>query len=166
MSAKGFYICEDGHFCDLIRPVSASAAQTSTRFNMALWAHASIVLRFGASGGPTGAVTVNVFKALTGGSGVSIPFKYFLQNSASAPFDVFNDWVQATSAGFTPGSDVAGQDLVIEIDVDEINADSNGSYVELDVAIGSLGTTAQLLDAFAILSGGRFAGDLSASVQV
>jgi hypothetical protein len=165
MSAKGFYLVEDGHFCDLIRPVSASAAQASTRFNLAMWQHASIVLRLGASGGPTGAVTLNVYKALTGGSGVAIPFKYFLQNSASAPFDVFNDWVQATSAGFTPASDVAGQDLVIEIDTDEILVAANGTYLELDVAVGSLGTTPQLLDAFAILSGGRFAGDQSVSVQ-
>ena len=40
MSSKGFWICQDGHFCDLLRPVSAGAAQTSTRFNLANYAHA------------------------------------------------------------------------------------------------------------------------------
>ena len=42
---------------------------------------------------------------------------------------------------------------------------ANGTYVELDIAVGSLGTTPQLLDAFGILSAGRYAYDQSASVQ-
>jgi len=159
MSAKGFYLVQDGHFVDLIKPVSAGAAQTSTRFSLTQWAHASIVLRFGASGGPTGAVTLKVYPAFTGGSGVAIPFRYFLQNAGSAPFDVFSGVNQATSAGYTPSSDVADADLVIELDTDEILAAANGTYVELDIAVGSLGTTAQLLDAFGFLSGGRFQGD-------
>ena len=165
MSAKGFWIVQDGHFVDLIKPVSAGAAQASTRFNMALYAHASILLRFGAAGGPAGAVTLKVFNAFTGGSGVAIPFRYFLQNSGSAPFDVFGSIQQATAAGYTPSSDVADADLVIELDADDILVAANGTYVELDIAVGSLGTTAQLLDAFGILSGGRFQYDQSVSVQ-
>lgn len=165
MSAKGFWLVQGGHFCHIIPPVSAGAAQTGVRFSMAQWAHASIVVRFGASGGPAGAITLKVFPTFTGSSGVAIPFRYFLQNAASAPFDVFNDWVQATAAGFTPSSDVANETVVIEIDADDILVAANGTYVELDIAAGSLGTTAQLLDSFAILSGGRFAGDLEATVQ-
>ena len=165
MSAKGFWLCEDGHFCHILPPVSAAAAQTGVRFNLAQWAHASVVVRFGAAGGPAGAITLKVYPGFSGGSGVAIPFKYFLQNAASAPFDVFNEWVQATAAGFTPSSDVANETIVIEIDTDDILVAANGTYVELDIAAGSLGTTAQLLDAFGILSGGRFAGDLEATVQ-
>jgi len=165
MSAKGFVIVQDGHFVDLIKPVSANAAQTSTRFNMAMWNHASIVLRFGSSGGPCGAVTVKVYESFTGGSGVAIPFSYYLQNSSTAPLDVFQSVAQATSSGYTPTADAAGQDLIIELDSDQINADANGTYVELDIAAGSLGTTAQLLDAFGVLSGGRFTADQSVTVQ-
>jgi hypothetical protein len=165
MSAKGFWLCQDGHFVHILPPVSAGAAQTGVRFNLAQWAHASIVVRFGAAGGPAGAITLNVYPAFTGGSGVAIPFKYFLQNSASAPFDVFNEWAQATSAGYTPTSDAADETIVIEIDTDDILVAANGTYVELDVAVGSLGTTPQLLDAFGILSAGRSAGDLEATVQ-
>jgi hypothetical protein len=164
MSAKGFWLVQDGHFVDLIKPVSAGAAQASTRFNMAMFAHASIVLRFGAAGGPTGAITLNVYPTFTGGSGVAIPFRYMLQNSASAPFDVFGSVTQATAAGYTPASDAADADLVIELDVDDLLVAANGTYVELDVGVGSLGSTPQLLDAFGILSAGRY-DDQSASVQ-
>jgi hypothetical protein len=165
MSAKGFYLVQDGHFVDLIKPVSAGAAQTSTRFNMAMWNHASLIVRFGAAGGPTGAIVLKVYSAFTGGSGVAIPYRYFLQNAGSAPFDVFGSIQQATSAGYTPSSDAADADLVIELDADELSAAANGTYVELDIAAGSLGTTAQLLDAFGVLSGGRFACDQSVTVQ-
>jgi hypothetical protein len=166
MTARGFWLVQDGHFVDLLKPLSANAAQTSTRFNLAQWGHASLIVRFGAAGGPTGAVTVKVYPALTGGSGVAIPYRYFIQNSASAPFDVFGAINQATSAGYTPSSDVADADLVIELDTTEILVAANGTYVELDIAAGSLGTTAQLLDSFGILSGGRNSYDQSVSVQV
>jgi hypothetical protein len=165
MGAKGILITQDGHFIDLIKPVSANAAQTSTRFNMAMWAHASIFLRFGVSGGPTGAVTLKVYPSFTGGSGVAVPFKYFLQNSSTPPLDIFGSVQQATAAGYTPSSDVAGADLIVEIDADDILVAANGSYVELDIAAGSLGTTPQLLDSFGVLSGGRFTADQSATVQ-
>jgi hypothetical protein len=166
MSAKGIYLCQDTHFCDLLKPVSANAAQVGTRFNLAQWAHASIVLRLGASGGPIGAVTLKAYSVFSGGSGIAIPFKYFLQNSGSAPFDIFGSVQQATAAGYTPTSDAADADILIEIDTSEIlAAGQNSTYVELNIAAGSLGTTAQQLDAFAILSGGRSAGDSSASVQ-
>jgi hypothetical protein len=165
MSAKGFWATQDGHVVNILPPVSAGAAQTGTRFNMALWAHASVLLRFGAAGGPAGAITLNVYPAETGGSGVAIPFKYALQNAASAPFDVFSEWVQATSSGYTP-TEVADEIICIELDADDLLVANNGTYVELDIAVGSLGTAAQLLDGLAILSGGRNASDMSPSVQV
>jgi hypothetical protein len=164
MSAKGFWLVQDGHLVHIIPPVSAAAAQSGVRFNMTKWAHASIVVRMGAAGGPAGAITLSVFPTFSGGSGVAIPFKYFVQNAASAPFDVFGEWVQATASGYTP-SDVANETIVIEIDVDDILVAANGSYVELDIAAGSLGTTPQLLDALGILSGGRYTADLSVTAQ-
>lgn len=166
MSAKGFWVTQDGHVANLIPPVSASAAQTGVRFSMANYAHASILIRMGASGGPTGAITLKVYAAESGGSGVAIPYKYAIQNAGSAPFDVFSEWIQATASGFTPGADAADEIIAIEIDSDDLLVAANGAYVELDIAVGSLGTTAQLIDALAILSGGRYTADLSATVQV
>lgn len=166
MSAKGFWATQDGHVVNILPPVSAGAAQTGTRFSMANWAHASLLLRFGAAGGPAGAITLKVYPAETGGSGVAIPFRYALQNASSAPFDVFGEWAQATTAGFTPSSDVADEIMGIEIDSDDLLVAANGTYVELDIAVGSLGTTAQVLDAVGVLSGGRYTADLSATAQV
>jgi len=173
MSAKGFWVGQDGHLCPLIAPVSASTAKTSQRFNMAEWAHASIILLLGASGGPIGAITLSVFKAASGGSGVAIPYRLIKYEQTSSPFDVqsnnsannntaiFNE----TTSGYTPGTDQGDAMYIIELDAADVLQAANGTYVELDIAVGSLGTTAQLLAALAVLSGGRITGDQTASAQ-
>jgi hypothetical protein len=174
MSAKGFWLSQDGHVCPLVPPKSSSAAVAGVRFNMAMWSHASILLALGAAGGPIGAITVSVFTALTGGSGVAIPYRLFKQESGSAPFDVFSNNTVTNSgnfpqlaSGYTPGSDVVDAFYVIELDAADLLAAGNGGgYVELDVAVGSMGTTAQLLAAYAVLSAGSYTGDQSASAQV
>lgn len=170
---KGIFVAQDCHVCPVIAPVSAGAAQAGKRFNMASWAHASILLGFGASGGPIGAITVNAYAAESGGSGVAIAYRLFKQEAASGPYDVLSlnsttndgNFPQA-STGYTPSADNANAFYLIEVDAADLLAAANGTYVELDIAVGSLGTTAQLLAAYAILSGGRLTGDISASAQV
>ncbi|MGC1784457.1 MAG: hypothetical protein WA708_18175 [Acidobacteriaceae bacterium] len=166
MSAKGFWITQDGHVANVIPPKSAGAAVAGTRFNLAEWAHASILLHFGVSGGPIGAITLNVYEAQTGGSGVAIGYRLFKQEATSTPFDVFGGLTLETSAGYTPGTDEANAMYVLEVDAADVLAAANGTYLELDIAVGSLGTTAQLLAAVAILSAGRNTSDQSPSVQV
>jgi hypothetical protein len=170
---KGVFVAQDCHVCPVIPPVSAGAAQTGKRFNLASWAHASVLLGLGAAGGPIGAITVNVYAAESGGTGVAIPYRLFKQEAASAPFDVLSNNTATndgnfpqTATGYTPASDAANAFYLIEIDAADVLAAANGTYIELDVAVGSLGTTAQLLAAYAILSGGRQTGDQSASAQV
>jgi hypothetical protein len=166
MSAKGFWVAQDGHVAYLISPQSAGAAVAARRFNMELWAHASIILQFGASGGPIGAITLNVYAAESGGSGVAIPYRIFKQEAASAPYDVFGAYALETAAGYTPATDEANAMYVIELDAADVLQAANGTYVELDIAAGSLGSSAQLLSALAILSAGRNTSDQSPSVQV
>lgn len=172
MSAKGFWVAQDGHPCIVIPPKSAGAAVAGTRFTLAEWNHASIILFFGAAGGPIGAITLNVYEAESGGSGAPIPYRLFKAENASAPFDVFalnsatnSGLFNELAAGYTPGADEANAMYVLEVEAADVLAAANGTYLELDVAVGSLGTTAQLLAALAILSGGRITGDITASAQ-
>ena len=183
MGAKGFWVAQDGHPCIVIPPQSAAAAVAGTRFNMALYAHASILLFFGAAGGPVGAITLSVFEAETGGTGVAIPYRLFKAENAEAPFDVFalntavnqgefsnasanNGIFPQTAAGYTPTQDEDQAMYCIEIDAADLLAAANGTYVELDIAVGSLAAAAQELAAIAILSAGRNTSDVSPSVQV
>ena len=85
-----------------------------------------------------------------------------LNNSANNNTSIFN--VAAT--GYTPGSGIADSMYILEVEAADLLAAANGTYLELDIAVGSLGTTAQLLAALAVLSGGRITGDQTASAQV
>lgn len=172
MSAKSFWVSQDGHLCQLIPPASKSAAVAAVRFNMAQWNHASILLTLGASGGPIGAITLNVYSALTGGSGVAIPYRLVKFENASAPYDVPTNNSATNSSifnvaatGYTPGTDEADAMYILEVEAADLLAAANGTYVELDIAVGSMGTTAQLMSATAVLSGGRITGDQTATAQ-
>lgn len=174
MSAKGFWVAQDGHLALVIPPASYGAAVVSKRFNLALYNHASVILQFGAAGGPTGAITVKVYQAVTGGSGVAIAYRLVKFEQSSTPFDVatinsannntsiFNE----TASGYTPSADAADAMYIIETDSADLLAANNGTYVEIDIAVGSLGTTAQLISGVAVLSAGRNTSDASPSVQV
>jgi hypothetical protein len=164
--SKGFWVAQEGHYVPVILPVSAGAAQAGKRFNMANFAHASVILMLGAAGGPIGAITLNVYAAETGGAGVAIPYRIFKQEAAGTPYDVLSAYSTMTAAGYTPASDLANAAYVIEFDAQEILAANNGTYVEVDIAVGSMGTTPQLLAALAILSGGRNMSDQQASAQI
>lgn len=173
MSAKGFWVAQDGHLALVIPPASYAAAVTSKRFNLALFNHASIILQFGAAGGPTGAITVKAFAAVTGGSGVALAYRLVKFEQSSAPFDVAtnnpltnNSIFNETAAGYTPSADAADAMYIIEIDSADLLVAANGTYVEVEIAVGSLGTTAQLISGVAVLSGGRNTSDQSPSVQV
>jgi hypothetical protein len=165
MSAKGFWVAQEGHVANLIPPKSENTAIAATRFSLAQYDHASIILQLGAAGGPIGAITLNVYLAQTGGSGVAIPYRLFKQEASSAPFDVLSGIVNEAATGYTPGSDVANAMYVIELDAADLLVANNGTYVELDIAVGSMGTTAQLVGALAILSGGRNTSDQSPTAQ-
>jgi hypothetical protein len=164
--SKGFWVAQEGHYLPVIPPVSAGAAQTSKRFNLANFAHASVILMLGAAAGPIGAITVNVYQAETGGAGGAMPYRIFKQEAGAAPFDVLSAYSTQTASGYTPAADAANAAYVIEFDAQELLAANNGTYVEVDIAVGSMGTAAQLLAALAILSGGRNMSDQQASAQI
>ena len=177
MSAKGFWVSQDGHLCQLIPPQSVGNAAATARFSLADYAHASILLQLGAAGGPCGAVTLNVFKAASGGAGVAIPFRLVKYEQASGPYDVQtnnpltnNAIFYEPSTGFTPGEvsseDIAEAMYILEVEGADLLAAGNGTYVEVDIAAGSLYGSPLLLSAVAILSGGRITGDQTASAQV
>jgi len=177
MSAKGFWVSQDGHLGLGLAPVSAGAAQKTARFNLELHDHVSGILQFGAAGGPVGLITVLVYPAVTGGTGVAIPFRVVKFEQASTPFDVAtnnsasnNSIFYEPATGFqvteTSSEDIASAMYIFEIEASDVLVAANGTYVEIDIAVGSLGTTPQLMSALWIGSGGRFTGDQSASAQV
>jgi hypothetical protein len=83
-------------------------------------------------------------------------------NDTATNNSIFN----APVSGYAPASDLANAAYILEIESTDVLAAANGTYIEVDIAAGSMGTTAQLIAGSAILSGGRVTGDETASAQI
>ena len=151
-SSKGFTIVEQGHVVNILPPASAVSALTSDSFLMENWGHASIIIQNG-----VGSVcTITVFdSASSGASGASMIFNYTTEQTAAG------DTLAVLAAATTAGTAMPGDDntmMVIEIDADELRDGFPWILIRADA------TTANYISAVAILSGGRYQKDITATV--
>ena len=151
-SSKGFTIAEQGHVVQLIGPASAVTALTSDSFCMKNWGHATIIVQSGIGS----ASTITVFDAESAAaSGASMAFNFAVEATASG--DVLDAALAAATTAGTAVAAAADNFLVIEIDADELR----DGYPW--VLIRSTATTAAYISAIAILSGGRYQKDITAT---
>ncbi len=153
--SKGFVVAEQGHVVQLFAPAVVSAAATSDTILMENWGHATILMNFGAGSATT--VTVGECTGFGGTARAALTFRY--AKEATAAGDVF-DAALAWASAITIGS--AGVSFaIIEIDGDEL---SDGSpYLQVNIADPG---TSKYAGGFAILSGGRYQKDITATVIV
>ncbi len=151
-SSNGITIEEQGHVVNILPPASAVTALTSDSFLMENWGHASIIIQTGAGS----VCTITVFDAASAtGSGASMIFNY-AQETADA-----GDTLAVLAAATTVGVAMPTADnvyMVIEIDADELRDGYPWILIRADA------TTANYISAVAILSGGRYQKDITATV--
>jgi hypothetical protein len=160
MSAKGFYVAQEGHTVNILPPVDITGGKTAQPFSLAGYAHASILLLIGVSAAAPGAVTLNACTSAAGANPIAIPFDVFKQETAGAANDVLGGRTPVTAAGFVPAA-TDGIFYVIEIDAAQLP--QGNPYLQL-----ALADTANscIASAVAILSGGRNTSDQSLTVTV
>lgn len=153
---QGITLAQQGHIVNAIPPQDAAGTATGDRFSMANWRHASIIVSVGASAAaPT--ILVKECTAASGGTATAIAFDYFAETTAAG--DTLGTLQSATTAGIA-GSANDNIFYVIELDAREL---SDGSpWVEVSVVVDS----ADAVDvcAIAVLTGGRFLNDQTATV--
>ena len=150
-SSKGFTIAEQGHLVNILPPASAVTALTSDSFLMEGWGHASIIVQSGVGS----ACTITVFdSASAAASGASMVFNYAQETSAAG------DTLAALAAATTAGVAMPTADntmMVIEINADELRDGYPWILIRADA------TTANYISAVAVLSGGRYQKDITAT---
>ena len=157
MSAKNFWVAQDGHVVPLISPSNITGGASGTIFNLAGYNHASIIIQQGALAAANTAILLYACTDEAGDGAVAIPFNLFTQETAGLANDVLSTRVAVTAAGYAPTAN-AGTFYVIELDAAALPQGS--TYVKLSVTNGA---NANFVSAVAILSGGRFTGDQSPS---
>ena len=158
---KGFVAAENGHVILLLQPqgTTVTVALTSDTFSMENWAHATILVAGGAGTGPT-AVTVGECTGFGGTGRTAVTFRYAAE--ATAGGDVL-DAALAWASAFTLSAGSTGVYAVIEIDADEL---SDGyQFIQVNFSAGTTAIPKDLC-AFGVLSGGRYAEDITASAIV
>jgi len=157
--SKGFVVSEEGHVVLLLQPqgTTTTVALTSDTFCMKNWAHATILVAGGKGTGQT-AITMGECVGFGGTSRTALTFRYAVEATANG--DVL-DATLAWASTFSLSAGSTGVYGVIELDADEL---SDG-YQYVQVNFGANASTAvKDIAAFAVLSGGRYQEDITATV--
>ena len=152
---KGFVATEEGHVMMLYEPLSVGAAATSDTFLMEGWAHASIVCLFGAGSGCT--ISVGECTSFAGSGRTAVTFR-FAQEDTSGGDTLDAALARASTITIAAGS---ASYAVIELDADELT----DGYPYVQVNLTDPGT-AKLACIMAVLSGGRYQEDITATAIV
>jgi hypothetical protein len=157
MSAKGFFAAQDGHIVSVLSPQNISGGVTGQLFNMESYHHASIIIQLGAQAAAAIKILLNACTDSSGDGATAQPFRIFTQETAGTANDVLSTKQSVLAAGYTPSGN-ANIFYVIEIDADELPAGS--PFVQLQITNGA---NVDYASAVAVLSGGRYTGDQSAT---
>lgn len=152
---RGINIAEMCHVVNLLPPHDADTVATPEVFSMRTYQHASIILQ----GGVTGAaatVTVEAADNFTPSNVEAIPFAVYKEETAAG--DTLGDRVEVTTSGFATSTN-DGVMYIIEIDAAALPE----GKPNLQVKVSDPGA-ATFVSAIAILSGGRYTGNESATV--
>lgn len=158
MSAKGFYLAQEGHVVNILPPIDVTGGKTAQAFNLKNHAHASIFLGIGVSAAAPGLVTLNACSDNAGTGATAIPFDVYKQETAGASNDVTGGRVAVPATGFTPAA-TDGIFYILEIDAAALPA----ALPYLQLAIANT-TNSVIASAVAVLSGGRNISDQSLTV--
>jgi len=151
-----FVVAEQGHVVSIFLPVNITAAATCDVFSMENWSHASIIVTTGAGSATT--VTVSEADDFTPTNEATIAFSYAVE--ATAAGDTLTALAAAGTAGYTTGT-ATGTIMVIELDADEL-ADGYPCVIVRFTDPGA----GKVVSAVAVLSGGRYQEDITATAIV
>lgn len=152
---RGINIAEQCHVVNLLPPHDADTVATPEVFSMRTYGHASIILQAGVTGAAT-TVTVEAADNFTPSNVEAIAFAVYKEETAAG--DTLGDRVEVTSAGFATSTN-DGVMYIIEIDAAALPEGKPNLQVKV-----SDPAAATFVSAVAILSGGRYTGNESATV--
>ncbi len=153
---RGITLGEDVHVVNVLPPVDVTGGVTGDVFHLKGHVHASIAVQIGVSAAAATAILVRACDNAAGDNPEAIPFAYYAEETAAG--DTLGPRTQATAAGITPSAN-NGIMYAIELDAAELPADK--PYVQLQITNGA---NSVLASAIAVLSGGRYVGESSATV--
>ena len=151
-----FNAAQEGHVVSILPPIDIDTASGATgeSFSMENWSHASIIITAGAA---TGASVVTVSENTDASQSGTNPIAYKYAAETTAAGDTLGALTAVASTGFTMSTN-NGTIYVIELDAADLAAGLPWVTVHFADPSGSV-----IVSAVAVLSGGRYACDQSAT---
>lgn len=154
--AKGINIAEECHIVNILPPVDITGGATGDVFSMANWAKAQIIVQVGASAAAFTKVIVNACTDFSASNATAIAYNVYKEETAAG--DTLGSRTAVAAAGLTPS---ANDSIMYVIDLDATQLPAGYHFVQLSLTNG---TNSVIASAVAILTGGRYYGDQSATV--
>ena len=152
-----FNAAQEGHIVSILAPVDCNSGKTGESFSMENWSHASIIITGGVSAGAT-TITVSENNNASQGGTTPIGFNYAAETTAAG--DTLGALTACSSSGFATSTN-NGIIYVIELDAAQLSAGYKWVTVHF-----SNPSASNIIGASAVLSGGRYACDQSATAIV
>jgi len=153
MSAKGFYVAEEGHVVNILPPQDVAAGVSSDVFSMKGYSHATIIVQCGATNADAGNVTIEECDDFTPTNDTAITFNYYAETTAAG--DTLGAKASAAAIDVSANDNIM---YVIEIDAQQLTDGYPNLILKWSVCGG-----ATYGSAVAILSGARYASAESAT---
>lgn len=155
MSAKGFYVAQQGHIINALPPIDISSGKFSDVWSMAKHQHCTIIVQVGVSAAAFTKIIVQACDDFVPTATTDIAYTLFSEETAAGDTLAAKEAVAA--AGKTPS---ANDNImyVIEVDASELPDGKPNLRVSLTNGVNSV-----IASVVAILSGSRFAEDVSAT---
>jgi hypothetical protein len=165
---EGINLAQECHVASIIDPVDFTGGKTGRWVALKKYRKISFLLRIGVSAAAPPAILVKAATDKNGTGAVAIPFDLYAAETAGV--DVLGPRLPQTAAGYTTISANDGIFYVIELDAAAIlsaagvpPAGEPFAYVTVNVTNGANSVIASCI---AVLSGARYGGDQSPSVNV
>jgi len=158
---KGFYTAQQGHVASVIAPVDFTGGKTGRYMSLKDYEHITFILSIGVSAAAPTKILVNAAQDKNGSNATAIAFNLFAAETTTV--DQLGARQAVAAAGFTPSA-VDDIFYVIELDADDVLAAVGEGFPYVTVQVTN-GVNSVIASCVAILSGARYAGDQSPTVN-
>lgn len=159
---RGIELAQQAHVAVGLAPVDCTGGKTTRWFALKNYEHITFIYAQGVAAAPVTSIVVKVAQDKNGTGAVAIPFRVYKAETTTV--DLQGAKTAIAAAGFAPAN---ANDIfeVIEVDAAEAYAVAGEGFPYIGVVITN-GVNSVIGTVIAVLSGARFPGDQSPSVNV
>lgn len=156
---QGINLAERGHIVNVIPPIDITGGKNGDRFHLKNHGKATIIVQIGVSAAAFTKIIMREADAATGGNTTDIAFAVYKEETALG--DTLGARTAVAATGVTPS---ANDTIFYVIDIDA--RELTDGFEWLEVALTNASANSVIASVVAILTGSRYAGDLSATAIV